>query len=229
MRARCPACSERFPIAGSGALFCPVCGARLEVSIHRAEAPIEPAPEPSVKNSARPLGTPWEERGRLRGFLLTIRAVLTAPTAFFQNLGSPRIGRAPSFALLVLLPAVTVQAAAFLLLWREAPYDARATLRFGGLVLLASLMSIAYLGTFYQLAATLFSGRSVAVPATVRAVCFGFAPMIFAIIPVGGFLVGVFWSLFLHAVALREIHGLTSLKSFAVVATPVALVAVKLW
>ena len=44
-----------------------------------------------------------------------------------------------------------------------------------------------------------------------------------------GFAIGLSWSLFLHAVALREIHGLTSLKSLAVVAFPIALVAVKLW
>jgi hypothetical protein len=225
--ARCPACSERFPIPAGGRLACPFCRAVLEISIERAaSAPIEPSPGAPVKKESR---TPWEERAALRGFLLTIWSAMTAPAAFFRSVGSVAIGGAPSFALLILVPAIAIQAGAFLVHQSSGPIPADTIVRYAGLVLLASMLSIAYLGTFYQLACTVMTGRRVAVPATVRALCFGFAPMVLAIVPVAGFAVGLGWSLFLHAIALREIHGLTPLKSLAVVALPIALVAVKLW
>ncbi len=211
---------------GSGQLVCAFCSARLEVSVERApSAIIEPPAEPDVKKENH---TPWEDRGALFGFLLTIWSALTSPTSFFKNLGNLGIGRAPSFALLILVPAVIVQACAFRYL-RDASFNTDAMIRFSGLVLCASLLTIAYLGAFYQLAATVMSGRRVAVPATVRVLCFGFAPMILAIVPVAGFAIGLSWSLVLHAIALREVHGLTRLKSFAVVMLPVALAALQLW
>jgi hypothetical protein len=225
--ARCPACSERFPVAGSSKLACPFCGANVEVLVERsASDPIEPSPADEVKKAA---GTPWEERGLLRGFLLTIWSVMTSPAAFFRNLGSLSIGGAPSFALLILSPAVFVQASAFFYLKSSGPIDAEALVRYAGLVVLASTLSVAYLGTFYQLAASVMTGRRIAIPATVRALCFGFAPMVLAIVPVAGFVVGLSWSLILHAIALREIHGLGLIKSLAVVAAPIAVVAVRLW
>jgi hypothetical protein len=225
--ARCPACSARFPIAGGGDLRCPFCGVALVVSIERAaSAPIEPSVEPAVKNTA---DTPWEAQGRVQGFFLTAWRAMRSPVRFFRELSTDAVGGAPSFALMILAPAVIIQATAFLLLERGVPPDAESLVRYAGLVLLASSLSIAYLGTFYQLAASVFSRRRVAVSATVRAVCFGFAPMILAVVPVAGLAIGLLWSLLLHAIALREIHGLTGLKSFVVVLIPIALVAVKLW
>ena len=227
MLARCPACSERFPIAGSGQLACPFCRAPLEVSVERvASAPIEPSPEVPVKKEN---GTPWEERGRAAGFFLTIWSAMTSPVEFFRNLGSAAVGGAPTFALLVLCPAIAVQATAFLFVRTNGALEPEATIRYAGLVLLAAMLSVAYLGTFYQLAASIMTGRRVEISATVRFLCFGFAPMVLALIPVAGFFIGLSWSLILHAIALREIHGLTSLRSLAVVAFPIAVVAVKLW
>jgi hypothetical protein len=224
--ARCPACSERFPIVGSAQLECPFCRASLSVSVERtASGPMEPSPDPAVKKE---FGTPWEERS-FAGFLPTVWAAMTAPVSFFRDQSSLAVGGAPSFALLIVVTAIAIQAASFLLLEQTGPLPAETILRYAGLVLLASMLSIAYLGTFYQLASTVMTGRRVAVPATVRALCYGFAPMVLAIVPVAGFAIGLAWSLLLHAIALREIHGLTALKSFAVVAFPIALVVAKLW
>lgn len=212
---------------GSGQLACPFCRAALEVSVERvASDPIEPSVAVPVKKEN---ATPWEERSGAAGFLLTIWSAMTSPVEFFRNLGSVAVGRAPTFALFVLGPAIVVQATAFLFMRTDGALEAEAIVRYAGLVLLASMLSAAYLGTFYQVAASIITGRRVAIPATVRFVCFGFAPMVLALIPFAGLVVGLSWSLILHAIALREIHGLTSIRSFAVVAFPIAVVAVKLW
>jgi hypothetical protein len=195
------------------------------VSVERAaSAPIEPPLAPPVKKE---VAVPWEERGA-PGFFRTVWSVMSSPATFFRGLGSDAVGGAPSFALLILLPAIVVQAISFVVL-RKVALEPDVMIRYAGLVLLASMLSIAYLGTFYQLASSIMTGRRVAIPATVRALCYGFAPMVLAIVPVAGLGVGLFWSLILHGIALRELHGLTLLKSLAVVAFPIAVVAVKLW
>lgn len=180
-----------------------------------------------------PRRTPWERRGpgRMDRFGETLHQVLTSPSRFFSELSADRIGGAASYAALLLLPTVLFQAIVF----RHLMLDARwpwsvaglelAPLPFLARVAAFTVLWVLYLACFYQAAGSLWSGRRLKLRGTIRATCFGLSPMVLAAVPVLGLVVGVAWSMVLHAIALRRHHGLPRLAALAIVVAPMLPVA----
>lgn len=185
--------------------------------------------------------TPWEDRqhpGAASRFLGTVRSVLWNPTRFFRELDVERIGGAVSFALVALLVPLAIQMIAAYAMMRSPqpvwPFSRIPRGRagdpdvLGRLAFLAPVIAMffaAYLAMFYQAATAIASRRRPALLATIRATCFGFAPMVVAVVPVVGLFIGLLWSLALHAIALREVHGLGRVQAALVVAMPVLVIA----
>jgi hypothetical protein len=203
------------------------------MSIHEPSA-ARPTPEPR-------LAAAWEDdRGGRRAsrFFQTIRSILITPTLFFRALDVARVGGSISFALWVLLPALLIQTSslyAVLFVPELSPFPWMPTLVLDGhlalelaLIPLSAALFVAYLITCYQAASAIASGKRPQVLATLRATCFGFAPMVLAIVPFVGLVVGLAWSLIVHGIALKEVHGLNRIQAFAVVSVPLLVIAIRL-
>lgn len=208
----------------------------VDVEIRRPEAALES--EPPGHHA------PWDAapRGRaLSSFTATLRSVLLEPHAFFHGLTPGQVPRAVSFAGWVLGVPLVAQ-----LVWLWALAGTRAgalvppairanftdvgvLVRLSAVLSLALLLGVVYLVAAYQAASSIASGRRADLAATVRGTCFGFAPMVLALVPLVGPLLGLMWSLVVHAIALRELHGLRRLHSAAAVVLPFVLIAVHWW
>jgi Yip1-like protein len=222
--ARCPSCYELFPILGSCRAACPLCGKAVDIIVERASSAFADAqlePEPSAPPTA------WEshDKGLAARFFETLRAVLTRPRPFFRALEAEAIGGSLSFLALVLAPVILVQSAsAYVLLM----YLGAVRVSFLIFAPLVAMLFIAYLTTFYQAAIAIASGRRPPLSATIRGTCFGFAPMIVGVVPFIGLVIGFGWSLVLHGIALRELHGLNRVQALAVVTIPLVVLASQL-
>jgi hypothetical protein len=233
--ARCPSCAENFPVLGSSRQPCPFCGAQLEIVIHRLTTAGEDSSAihdvPSVAKIA------WDDRERPfpSRFLTTLKDVLAHPRVFFRAAGEGNLRGPIVFALLLFIPAILIQGlAAYFALTAEAwPFgwparrevSSAALPRFFALAPITAVLFIAYLASFYQAATAIASGRRPELHATIRGTCFGFAPMILAVIPFVGLVAGLSWSIALHAIALRELHGLGRFRALLVVLLPLVVIA----
>lgn len=180
-----------------------------------------------------PRRTPWERPGpgRLDRFGETLHQVLTSPSRFFGELSADRIGGAWSYAALLLLPTVLFQAIVLrhLMLDPRWPWSVAGIDLSPGPFLLRvasfTLLWVLYLAFFYQAAGSLWSGRRLKLRGTIRATCYGLSPMLLAAVPILGLVVGLAWSMVLHAIALRRHHGLPRLAALAIVVAPMVPVA----
>jgi hypothetical protein len=158
--------------------------------------------------------TPWETPGRglFERYVATVRGVVGAPATFFGRLSADRIGRAPAFALAVMVPGSSVQALSLyhVLEWLGWPAGVAAPSPWLMVALgnAAGLLLLVYLAFAYQLGARALSRRRPKLAGTVRATCFGAAPMVLALLPGLGLLLGAAWMLALHRVGLRCVFGL---------------------
>jgi hypothetical protein len=235
---RCPACAQLFPVLGNAQCPCPYCGAPLEVTIQRVRgdsgvhatdvthAPHAATDEPEhgAVSSAPRAPAAWEDQMSGRAiirFARTLGAVLVRPTTFFRALAIDELGGSLSFAILVLSPALLVHTAAlYFLLARPLEQLAWFTC--------VTVLFFAYLATFYQAASTIAARRRPPLTATIRGTCFGLAPMVLAIVPVIGALIGIVWTLVIHAIALRELHGLGRGQAVVVVLLPVVVMGLSI-
>lgn len=184
---------------------------------------------------------PWDDAtaGRLFArFFATVRLILRTPAPALRRLtksSRASIPRALVFAALALFPSLLAQLGAiWLVLTRPdlVPFlglprlvATPSMLRDLALyVPLAATFVVFFLATSYQVASAIAASRRPPVERTILGVCFGFAPMVLAFVPVVGLLVGGVWSLALHAIALRELHGLGRLQAALVVLSPLLVI-----
>lgn len=170
-------------------------------------------------------------------FLQTLGNILRSPRVFFRAIDDETMGSSVGFALAVFLPAIVLQLlVAYLVLAtdlgpRQLPkldFIDRSTLaRLLGMAMLGAVFFIAYLVAFYQAVSGIAAKTRPEISQTIRGTCFGFAPMILAIIPGVGFLVGLVWSLALHAIALREMHGTSWIRAGLAVTTPLVVILLR--
>src|SRR5262249_30843218 len=149
---------------------------------------------------------------------LTVREVLRRPRSFFRELDGGALGSSVAFAVAVFLPAIAIQSIAAYLAMTRLPIAVFPSRRLAespellfALLPITAILFLAYLTTFYQAISAIASKSRPELSATIRGTCFGLAPMVVAIVPLVGLFVGLVWMLVLHAIALREIHGVSRL------------------
>lgn len=220
---------------------CPFCGTQLEISI-------EPLGADGAPLRAKPrLGErlPWDDAtagGLVARFFDTVRLLLRSPSRALRRLAKSSIAsipRAIAFAALALFPSLAVQLAVVWLVFTRpdlVPFLGLPRLVADPSMLselflylpLAATFAVLFLATSYQVASAIAASRRPPVERTILGVCFGFAPMVLAIVPVVGLLVGGIWSLVLHAIALRELHGLGRAQAALVVLSPLLVITLSI-
>lgn len=166
--------------------------------------------------------TAWDARPGLRSFFSTWRAAVFSPRAFFDGLSAEAPRTAIAFALLVLVPGALVHVlGADLWLAHRGVHGVLPTskLLLGAAVTLPLLL--VYFVATYHAGATLLRQRRLRMSGVVRATCYGFAPMLLAIVPVVGLAIGIVGSLVLHQQALERHLGLARWQSLVALAMPV--------
>ncbi len=168
-------------------------------------------------------------------FLSTVTEVLRRPRAFFRDVEEPIRGSV-GFALAIFVPAVLLQLLAAYVLFATDLIDTRLKLEINDLEVFLKLLAlatigavffIAYLAAFYQAMSSIAAKTRPEMTQTIRATCFGFAPMILAVVPVIGFFAGLLWSLCLHALALREMHGASWVRAGLAVTAPLVVILLR--
>jgi hypothetical protein len=171
-----------------------------------------------------------------RTFAATMKEVLVSPRRFFRELGDGDLKSSIGFALAAYLPAVLIHAVALYFVYAndrltidffDSPTLRRSPALFFALVPATAVLFIAYLATFYQAVSGMASKSRPDLAATIRGTCFGLAPMIVAIVPLIGLGIGLAWTLILHAIALREIHGLGRVRAAFAVTIPLVVIALR--
>jgi hypothetical protein len=200
--------------------------------------PAETAP-PALGNQ-RP-GVPWEawrELGFLTRLFETIRRSLLQPVAFFRDVDP----RGPVLAALVYAVVMFWVGMALQLIWEfvlPQPFgsalpptegDGLKTYLSPLFLLLFTLLAPIYLpiGLFLyagllHLLLLILGGPSRGYVGTLRVLCYSSAPQLFAIVPFCGAFVSLIWSTVLQIIGLREVHGIQTGKSVAVVLIPFLL------
>ncbi len=157
-----------------------------------------------------PPGTAWDAHRSAGAFFTTLGEVLRAPRRFFSTLSAASPLPALAFAALVLTPGATAHV--FAADWLLERYGLGALLPTHVIALaVAATVPLAtlYLVAMYHAGATLLPRRKLKVFGVVRATCYGFAPLVLAVIPAIGLAIGLVWSLALHFFALRRHLGLS--------------------
>jgi hypothetical protein len=228
----CPNCQKPLPDPPES--FCPSCGAVLG------------AGRASALPAAAGGSIPWEEReqrGFFGAFFENTKEVLTGPTSFFRRM--PVEGGIPS----PLLYGVLV---GYIGLVAQAVYSTILRTMFGstlaalggsgegrqvlalmqggaGLVIqivlgpIQVIVGLFLTSAIYHLMLMLFGGARRGFEATFRVVCFAHAASLLGIIPVCGFLAGLY-VLVLNVIGLAEAHGISRGKAAAAVLVPILLV-----
>lgn len=174
-----------------------------------------------------------------RSFIETMRDVLFSPRRFFRELEeSDLAGLKPAFgfALAVFFPSVAIHAAFLYFLQTndrlQIYFFQSAVLQnepelFFLLVPATAVLFVVYLMTFYQAMSAIASKSRPELAVTIRGTCFGLAPMVLAIVPGVGLLAGLAWTLILHMIALRELHGVGKLRAALAVTLPWVVIALR--
>lgn len=183
-------------------------------------------------------GSEFEEEPS-RSFTETMRDVLFSPRRFFRELDESdltSVKQALGFAIAVFFPSVAIHAAFLYFLQTndrlQIYFFQSAVLQnepelFFALVPATAVLFVVYLMTFYQAMSAIASKSRPELAATIRGTCFGLAPMVLAIIPVVGLLVGLAWTLILHMIALRELHGVGKFRAALAVTLPLVVIALR--
>lgn len=175
-------------------------GARREALRRHRAAPL----------AAEPPGTPWDTERGVRPFFQTLAEVLRAPRRFFASLSAASPLPAVGFAVLVLVPGATAHVLAAD--WLLAKYGLEALVPTTTIALAVAVtvpLGVLYLVAMYHAGATILPRRRLKMYGVVRATCYGFAPLLLAVIPLIGLAIGGAWSLVLHFFALRRHLGLS--------------------
>lgn len=180
---------------------------------------------------------PWEDQARfgwLQAYFLTVRLMFTRPTETFARM--PRQGSLGMLVLFVILTGMLAQAAS--LAWSAlfSPLAAMWNLGNDGplawmgsvgydAVALALMPVVAPLALFVQaailhLCLMLVGGARNGLEATLRAVAYGEAPALLAVVPLCGGVIGLVWSLVVVIIGLRELHGTSTGRAVLAVILP---------
>lgn len=185
-------------------------------AVDRTAGPASAEPHPSTSMGGRAF--PWpppEEGGVLTAFGETWKSATFDPARFFAR--TPRDGGAGAAVLYYLVIGVLVSGVGLFwnqLFWRAladgvvstdptSPLDPLTGFLFSPLVLLLMLGVSAGLVHVLLL---LFGGARHGFGTTVRVFCYSYSPMLFAIVPFLGGLVGGIWTVVLAIIGLREAH-----------------------
>jgi hypothetical protein len=178
---------------------------------------------PSYKAIPPEFEIPWErldKYGFFTGLWETIRLVMVQPTTFFQSMpmGGGQI-KPLIFYLLIAQFQIVMQ-----MLWDLVGMGVGATgeAEIAGLDSMMLFLAYPFLLTImaYVMASlthvclTLLKGASRGFEGTFRALTYGSAPMIMALVPMVGPLIGAFWSIFVTFLGYKNIHRTTSGKVF---------------
>lgn len=185
----------------------------------------------------------WEEHGGnpVGRLIKTIKQIFSNPNRFFQILALDGVWRPLAFAWII--SSLAMFFFALYGMWQldrnsatlmnsislkpgENPQQVIESLR-SSLVFtlygspLLGLVNVLVSAGFYHVGIRLASERNAGLTATFRATCYGFTPLLLAVIPFIGHLVGGLWSLLLQIVALSHVHRITVSRASLAVLLPV--------
>ena len=223
----CPYCSfsksvpdEKIP-RGAKTAICPRC--RQRFAIPGLEKPVN-APPAQDKDRTPP---PWERRSELglgRAFRESVKGVLFSPALFFRRMTVGR-GILEPLAIGILMGSLGMM---FEIVWQSLTRFGDLPILRGGWigkltwgplltltmvlcpVIVTIFICVASLGLHVLL--VIVRGAKNGFEATLRAVSYGQATQLWAVIPfIGSFLAGI-WFTVVMVVGLREIHGISYVK-----------------
>lgn len=166
-------------------------------------------------------------------FWLTLAGVLIHPRRFFRTLPGGDLISSIAFALIVFVPVSAIHAAAAYLLRSTTLLPDFLRIDPPELLFLAipltAVLFVAYLSTFYQAITGIASKSWPPFTTTIRATCFGLAPMVLAlVVPLVGLVIGLAWTCVLHAIALRELHGVGRVRAILAVTMPLMVIGLRI-
>ena len=183
------------------------------------------------------------EGGWVRRFTDTLVGVMFRPSEFFTRMDTGRVWRAVRFGwVLAWLAAVVFAATARYEIARNpqawldavgaAPSENSQQIIDGALSLfslvlwtspLLGLLNVLVSAVLYHIGILLLAEKPARFRATVCVTSFGFAPMVMALVPGIGQLVGSMWSLWVQVLGLALVHRTSVLRSAVAVVVPSAL------
>ena len=207
------------------------------------EPPAPPPPPPAHGEPPLPPPTPaapvipWEQPGVdiFTAFFQTVRWLLASPRRAFERVPLARsIGRPFAFGLIVSLLAVWGDTFWQLVLgdwWKSmVPADQDRFDVSSGTQVIVGLCAPLWVPVFILLSVALqhlflfvVGGARSGFGATLRATCYGWAPHMFALIPVCGQFVGLIWGLALNIIGLSVLHRITLGRAALAVLLPLIL------
>ena len=216
--ATCPHCGYE---AGARDI-CPLCGAGIAGT---------DAPDASRTGSGTTL-PPWEDPNAAfpKNFTDTWVESVFRPGAFFKDMPweSAAVRPVLYYLVLAIISAVfalwwtaAFAAMGFSFAWDETLFEslspaASALVNFFATPFLA-IIGLVLWSLILHLPVLVFARERKAYRATVRAVCYASGPTLFAVVPYLGALAGLFWSLGLTVIGLRDAHRMTTGAAIACV------------
>ena len=202
----------------------------------------EGAPVPDIPHAKLEIVPAWEVPGTglVRRFFATLRQILSAPSLLFYGLKIDNFGRALSFAWILCTLAVCFSM--LYSLW-SLDRDPQAILRNlqippgtnpqeviealrGRLLVglytspLLGLLNLFLSALLYHLGVWLLARQHRGFVATFRATAYGCAPLILAVVPFIGLLIGGLGTIALQVLALSAVHRLPPLRASVAVILP---------
>lgn len=197
-----------------------------------------PFPEPPEAEPAKPEEFPWpptSERGVVTSFVATWRESLFETTRFYRKMPAEGLWTAALYYVLIGIIAAGARlfwgnifditgVSRSLSRWSsgEVPTPAERLADF-------LLSPVWLLVTLFVVAAVIHLIVIMLVPdrkpftATTRVLAFSYSPLLFAVVPFIGSIVGGVWSLVLAVVGLREVHQTTTGRAIAAILLPLAI------
>jgi predicted Zn finger-like uncharacterized protein len=197
--------------------------------------------EQSAPNEQGPQGAPWEhldEVGFFPGFIETLKQVMLHPIRFFRDTAfTPGIGKALVFYLLIAevqaLAQFFWQMTGVIPMMGESAGEAALGLGMIGMgsalilifyPILLTMMLFFVVG-LNHLCLHIFRAASQGFVGTFKAVTYGSAPMVLAVFPLVGPLVGALWTMVTTFFGYKYIHKTTTTKVVLAMLLPVMVMA----
>jgi hypothetical protein len=184
---------------------------------------------------------PWERldlHGFFQGFWLTVKGVMFAAPTFFQGL---RVGNGIARPLVFYILVMEFEALCQYF-WHtmgmgfmadmegmpESETGMVAGIGMGMLLLLTPLLAVVTIfitSALFHLTLMIVRAETRGFEGTFRAVAYGSAPMVLAVIPVVGAFAGFIWVLVVRVIALKHIHGATYIQIILATVLLITLIA----
>ena len=221
----CPKCASPV-LSPESAKFCALCNHPLLSDSHGANE----APPPLV-------GIPWEHverRGVVKALIATLRKSLLDPQAFFGELSSSR-NSYMAWLYALLLGSI---GALFNFLWTYYlitpllallpgldEYTGQNTVSIAGLIMTPVIISfkLVFAAFYFQVLLFLTRSNRQNTWATFRILSYTQSTAILDCIPLIGSVVAPLWSMYLLAIGLHKIHGISMAKAFMIILLPIVL------